>query len=281
MKVDDTIIVINSSNRAGNVKTHSAFPEDYMKWRIAIPADQQEEYLKHHTKEELLVLPHYIPQYLSSQRQHIMELFARTNTKYVWLMDDDLTFFRRNEELKLRKCTPSDMKTMFETVRKHLNDVPMVGVSTRLGNNRIQESFVDITRVTRCYAMDANVFSEVGATFAPFEPFLAQDFHLTLCWLNAGYANRVIYSFAQEDVGSNAEGGVSTYRTPELLRKVSMWMADNHPEVNPVSKKSKGWDGFSEYRTDMIVQWKEAYKPKKVRGTGGLAARLARHTAKK
>ena len=270
-------IIINSSNRAGKVKTHELFPEgtDY---QIAVPFDQYWDYLEHHEKPNLLRIPDNVKQYLSSQRQFIMETFVTSSSyDYVWLMDDDLSFFRRSRDMKLEKCITEDIESMFELIQSTLQEFPMVGISTRLGNNRVTEDYADTTRVTRCYALSTNVFKEVGATFAPFEPFLAQDFHMTLCWLNAGHNNRVLYTYAQEDVGSNAEGGVSSYRDPELLKKVSIWMAENHPEVTWKAKKSDSWEGFGDYRIDMVIQWKRAYKPK-VKVTGGLIDRIRKRS---
>ena len=90
---------------------------------------------------------------------------------------------------------------------------------------------------------------------------------MTLCFLNAGYKNRVIHSFAQEDIGSNADGGCSAYRTSDTQKNAMMWLAANHPEVSIKIKYSKtGWKlNKNNCRVDCIVQWKKAYKPKRTR----------------
>lgn len=273
-KIEDTLIVINSSNRADNLRTHKLLPTDLIKWVVAIPHDQATQYSSVLPKEHLYTLPKKVPQYLSSQRQHIMEKFC-DEYKYIWLMDDDLTFFKR-VDMKLVRCTEQDVRDMVQLVRHHLDEMPMVAVSTRLGNNRVEEDYAETTRVTRCYAMSTQAFKEVGATFAPFEPFLAQDFHMTLCFLNKGFNNRVLHTYAQEDIGSNAKGGCSSYRNQELHRKVSFWFAANHPEVTVKAKKSRNWNGYDGTRVDMIIAWKKAYRPRVKRKTGGLHARLKR-----
>lgn len=274
------IVVINSSNRAGKVRTHDLFPKE-LNWIVAVPIDQVEDYRAHYEKyTTVLGIPDNVPQYLPSQRQYVMESIHE-KYEYIWLMDDDLTFFRRKKgDTALKRCKKKHIKKMLGTMCKHLTDVPMVGISTRLGNNREPEPYKDITRVTRCYALNRKVFNEVGATFAPFEPFVAEDFHMALCFLNKGHPNRVIYSYAQEDIGSNAEGGCSQYRTADVQRTTSFWMTDNHPEVTIKTKSSANWDidgkGEKNYRVDMIVQWKKAYKPQKERKAGGLNDRLKR-----
>lgn len=262
-KNPNILIVINSSNRVGKVKTHLLFPNDHIQWVIAVPHTQAPEYTKEYGTDKIWVIDDTVKPYLPSQRQHMMES-AGNFYPYIWFMDDDLTFFKRDSELKLSKCTESDIENMFETMQTHLDEIPMVGISTRLGNNRIETDYDEINRVTRCYALNSEVFKKVGATFAPFEPFTAEDFHMALCFLNAGYKNRIIHTYAQEDIGSNAEGGCSLYRTSDVQRKTSFWMTENHPEVSVKAKKSGNWKGFGEYRVDMIVQWKKAFKDKTI-----------------
>jgi hypothetical protein len=271
-------IYINSSGRPHNIKTFKQFPE---KWAdfvyIVVPNEQTNEYrrAKENKGWEILPVPSTIPQYLSSQRQWIME---NSPYDYVWLMDDDLTFQIRYDGVKLKNSSEEDMGLMYSEVCKaHCDDgIPMVGISTRLGNNRVTESFADISRITRCYSLSREVFDEVGAKFNPFEPFLMQDFHLTLSWLKSGYRNRVFHGFAQGDSGSNTSGGVSVYRTPELMEKVANFLANEHRGLVKVTKKkTKGsWAGFptdkdgNVVRTDVTVYWKKAHEQGKRKETG-------------
>ena len=285
-EIEDTLIVINSSNRVDTICTHKLFPKDIINWVVAVPHDQYEMYEGKFGREHTYPIPPDVPQYLSSQRQHVMKYFGQAY-KYVWLMDDDLTFLKREIKIEvkkhgtktkefkkpvLKKCKEKHIKKMFLEVREHLKKIPVVAISTRLGNNRVLEDYDETNRVTRCYAMSTKAFKEVGATFAPFEPFLAQDFHMALCFLNAGHNNRILYTYAQSDFGSNADGGCSTYRNPEIQRRVFKWMEANHNEVSCKEKKSKCWKGYDAKRLDMNVSWKKAYKEVKKRSEGGLSA---------
>lgn len=267
MKITDTIIVINSSNRVDKVVTPALFPDDVIEWIIAVPFDQFDTY-EAKFPGKVRSIPERIAQRLPSQRQYVMEEYSKLGYSYVWLMDDDLQYFKRNEENLLRKATTEEIEEMFFTMREHLNEIPMVGISTRLGNNRITSAYDELNRVTRCYAINTEIFKKVGAVFDPFPEFVCEDFHLGLCFLEAGYKNRILHTFAQEDVGgSNAAGGCSLYRTAEVQRKSSLWMAENHPSVKIKGKYCKGSWGLQEladgrnYRVDVIVQWKQAYKP--------------------
>jgi hypothetical protein len=277
MKITDTIIVINSSNRVDKVVTPALFPDDVIEWVIAVPFDQFDTY-EAKFPGKVRAIPERIAQRLPSQRQYVMETWGALGYKYIWLMDDDLQYFKRNEELLLRKCDTTEIEEMFLTMREHLNEISMVGISTRLGNNRITGQYDEINRVTRSYAIATEAFQKVGATFAPFEPFTAEDFHMALCFLEKGYKNRILHTFAQEDVGgSNAEGGCSLYRTAEVQRKTSFWLAENHNSVSVKGKYTKGAWGLQEladgrnFRVDVIVQWKQAYKPVFEKPKGGFS----------
>lgn len=277
MKIEDTIIVINSSNRVDKVVTPALFPDDVIEWVIAVPFDQFDTY-EAKFPGKVRAIPERIAQRLPSQRQYVMETWGALGYKYIWLMDDDLQYFKRNEELLLRKCDTSEIEEMFLTMREHLNEISMVGISTRLGNNRITGPYDEINRVTRSYAIATEAFQKVGATFAPYPEHTAEDFHIALCFLNAGYKNRILHTFAQEDMGgSNAAGGCSIYRNAEVQRRTSMWMVENHPECKLKGKYCKGSWGLQEladgrnYRVDLIVQWKQAYKPKRERPVGGFS----------
>ena len=273
--IKDTIIVINSSNRVNKTVTPDLFPSGIIKWVLAVPFNQEDTYRKKFGAN-VVAIPDTVPQFLPSQRQWVMENFSMYS--YVWLMDDDLQYFKRNEELLLRKCDTAEIEEMFFTMREHLNEIPMVGISTRLGNNRITSEYDELNRVTRCYAIATEAFQKVGATFAPYPEHTAEDFHISLCFLNAGYKNRILHTFAQEDMGgSNAAGGCSAYRTAEVQRRTSMWMVENHPECKLKGKYCKGSWGLQEladgrnYRVDLIVQWKQAYKPRRERPVGGFS----------
>ncbi len=298
MQIKDTIIVIMSSNRAGRVVTHKKFTEGVIHYVVAVPEEQEEEYKAAHKDLCILGIPDDVPSFIAPQRQWVMEHFAK-EFKYIWLMDDDLTFLRRcmhiaervkdlaskergekvKELTKLKKSKKKHVKDMFLMVRAQLETYPIVSVSPRLGNNRREEDFVDVGRMMDNYAFNSKVFMDEEINFAPYPDIIGEDFHVTLTYLNKGHANRIIFCYSQTDGGRNAEGGCSDYRTNEIQKKAAFWLADNHPEVTVKTKKSDGWKGLKGTskdgsRVDMIVQWKKAYKPKKVRKAGGLSRLL-------
>ena len=270
-------IYINSSHRAETVKSTIQMPDSWKEFTvIAVPHDQVKAYEKHNDWP-ILGIPEDVPQFLPHQRQWIME---NTEYKYVWMMDDDLKFrCRRTEgDVRLTNCKRKDLRMLLRTLEDtlHSERIPIVGVSTVFGNNRIETSYTECCRVTRCYCVNKRIFDKVGASFAVFEGFVMEDFHVILCFLENGYIDRCIYTFAQEDAGSNAKGGCSEYRTSKVQERSAFTLAELHPKSVTIQRKTtKGsWSGFEKdrtgkvMRTDVNIQWKKAYVPKRDKKSG-------------
>jgi len=261
-------IFINSSHRADKkIITTEQMPDRWRKFAcIVVPHDQVQNYRTANTFP-ILAIPKDVPQCLPSQRQWVME---NAKDDFIFFMDDDLVFHTRTLNGKLKRSTPSRMESMLREVTFHLTmqNIPIVGISCRMGNNRVPEDHTDITRVTRCYAVNKEVFNKVGAVFDPIDTFVMEDFHMNLCFLEKGHKNRVLYKYAQSDSGSNAEGGCSLYRTQEIQKRSALFLKQKHPMfVTVKEKKTKGsWIGFKKdkdgfiTRTDVIVHWKKAYR---------------------
>lgn len=275
MLIEDIVLVIMSSGRANRIITHKKFPKDMVDWVIAVPKSQEKEYALFYGIERILPIPSEIPSFIAPHRQWVMEHLSQYY-KYIWLMDDDLTYLKRTEDLKLIKCETEDVQEMILDVRKQLEKYAVVSISPRLGNNRVVSDYQDVGRMMDSYAFNSEIYIKEGINFAPYPEIIGEDFHVTLTYLNKGYPNRIIFKYSQSDGGRNAEGGCSLFRTNEVQRKASFWMADNHPEVKVKVKSSHNWEGLDgqgkeNLRVDMTVQWKQAYKPKKVRQEGGLS----------
>lgn len=267
-----TEIFINSSDRADCVRTVESFPQAWKPFTwIVVPHEQAQAY-KASVQWNVLVLPKNVPPYLSSQRQYVMD---HAGCDKVWLMDDDLRFYRRTGSSgKLRPCVDADMKHMLPFVMDNMETAPFaeIGISTR-GTNFYAPSNVQFqgpTGIMRCYCIDRVAFASTGETFAPFEPFLSQDMHVNLSLLENGHMTCVCYEYSTTDIGkSQSKGGCSRYRTPELMEKIAKWMEKRHPAVKAEQKHVKGgWDGFpldaegKRVHWGFRVQWSKSFRMK-------------------
>lgn len=200
---------------------------------------------------------------ISAVRQWIIE---NADDPFVFMMDDDQTFFVRQSptDWHLRPATAADLTAMYLRVQELLEggSYAHLGISARQGNNRVPELTKEIARQYNTYAYNAEIIQREGLRFD--EVPLMEDFNMTLHLLRRGYKNIVLYKYAWNQPTSNASGGCSTYRTPELQERAARMLEANHPGfVKVVRKASKsGWKGMEE-RVDVTVYWKKAYESSK------------------
>ena len=249
----DTTLIINTLGRVNKQIT----------WNNLTPLLRQHTVLsvQDHEKElypdyPVWVLPRTIEN-LPQTRQYLLE---KCPTRYMIIMDDDLSFFtRRNGDHKhLHKITPEELEVMFDDMLHAMETgYPMVGISAREGNNRQPASFAECTRSMRIFGLDLDIVREIGARFDRTKT--KEDMDMTLQILRAGYKNLVYYGYANDHVSSNAPGGCAIYRTLQLMEQDAHVLANLHPGfVRVVKKQTKtSWNG--QERTDVIVQWKKAY----------------------
>lgn len=211
---------------------------------------------------KIAVLPPAIQTIAETRQWIVFKHFPKVATSEKLLMlDDDLVFAtrRKDDPNKFVDAAPADIQTMIRSIEHHLDEYALVGVLGREGANRNHEDLVcaRMMRVLGYYVptlvKNKISFTRQGATFT------MEDFDVTLQLLRAGYSNRVLAAWCQNQGSSNDSGGCSAYRTLEVHNHNAELLAKAHPEfVKPVQKTTKtAWGGVT--RTDVQVQWKKAY----------------------
>ena len=178
---------------------------------------------------------------------------------HVVFLDDDLHFFARRDDdrTKFRDLRAGELRRMLACIDGYLGVVPHVGIAPREGGNRNTQDVLYNTRIMRVLAYRRSYMRQHGITFAPME--VMEDFHVSLQMLKRGADIVVLNNWCNNQAhGSNAAGGCSTYRTPELHARAAETLARLHaPYVKVVSKETKtAWGGGT--RTDVVIQWKQA-----------------------
>lgn len=196
-------------------------------------------------------------------RQAILEHhLANEDDPFHCQLDDDLSFLTRNgpdheKPLYLHESSAEDIKQMFDTLEDTLESgYAHCGISGREGNNRVVEDSKDVARSHRILAYDASVLEQHELRFRT----LIEDMDMTLQLLRLGYSNRVFYRWAQGQVTSAWEGGLSDQRTAATLEEGAKDLEGLHPGfVKAVQKTTKtSWGGGT--RWDVNVRWKKAYE---------------------
>lgn len=199
-------------------------------------------------------------------RQWIMDMHLETCAKFagprLCMMDDDLTFSQRiSSSTKLSQLTSG--LQMLQDLEDILCRYVHAGISPREGNNRVESSYVENTRMMRVIGYDASIVRKLGVKFHSAPWFTMDDFDMTLKLMKKSVKNCVMYEYAQNQTGgSGAEGGASDYRTSESHSRSARELARVHaPFVRLVEKTTKtSWEGFGGTRTDVVISWKKAYE---------------------
>ncbi len=262
------MIYITSHLRADRVKTLEFIsPTWRMHTRVVVYDYEVDEYAKYIPKDMIIACGEKVG--LSKKRDWVLD--NSVDVKFL-LLDDDMGFSVRDSELKLKKATHTDVDSMFELLDYWLTEYAHVGVSQRMGNNRVIDDHVDVARMTNVMAFRQDICHDVGFRFGIIP--VMSDFHAVLSLLEAGFPNRVSYKYAYNQGRSGDSGGVSEYRTYDVIKEGALTLARLHPGVvRVVAKKSKAdWDNIGKVRTDVNISWKKAYKQKPA--TGGIRAFL-------
>lgn len=198
---------------------------------------------------------------IAPTRQYILE-HVGVDDKFV-MVDDDLYFYKRrlDDPTKLEDITPGELTDAFTALEDALDlkKVAHAGFAPREGANRCTDKTITNTRIMRVLAYRRSILSQYGLRFDTME--VMEDFHMALQLLELGYSNMLINWVAHNQAGgSNVAGGCSTFRTPELHARNAELLARLHPGVvRTVQKETKtAWGGGE--RTDVVIQWKKAYK---------------------
>ena len=247
-------LYIPTSGRWDRQETWKWLPPEYQQMTSLVVQGKEYDRYRKAGYDNLLMLPPEIKT-VGPTRQWILD-HCPDNKMIV--MDDDLRFSARisPDSTKLRKSTPEDMKNMFVVLDAYLYDALHVSISPREGNNRHPDLLKQVGRSTAVLGYRPQALRSLGVRFDRVP--IKMDFDATLQLLSMGHPNYISYAWAH-DQSSNASGGCSAYRTPEMLEEGARTLAALHPGyVKVVEKTTKGaWGGGT--RTDVRVQWKKAY----------------------
>jgi len=213
---------------------------------------------------KIIVLPKNITT-IEPTRRFIWERTESRGINKFFIIDDDLTFHKRipGDPKHSRSISgPKELENIFREMYRQLDHYPSVGLSERLGNNREEEEWKEITRCVRCVGYNHKAIPFEKLKFGRME--VMEDYDITLQLFQLGLKNNVWFKYMQEQGNSNQKGGCSSWRTLELHNANAIKLAKFHPEfVKVVEKKTKhGWfnkEGVNR-RLDVRIQWRKCFE---------------------
>lgn len=244
-------IYILSSGRAQKQTTWDNLPRSLQeRVKLVVPPDEATAYGRYP-----LLTGGWVVRNPGKVRQALIQ---RAKNKIV-MLDDDLVFATRrtDDPTRFREATPYDLSALFNEIEDSLREFAHVGVAPREGGNRNTFRTMQCTRMMRVLAYSATTLRKHKVRFDRLH--VMEDFDVTLQLLRLGYPNLILNHMVQNQNGSNAAGGCSQWRTPQIQTDAAYALKELHPRyVTVVQKETKtAWGGG--VRTDVRIQWKEAY----------------------
>lgn len=262
----DVTFYMLSAHRADKLITFKQLPPEFRSRIIMVVSEDEKEAYEPVIKKYGVSVQWMPAGTLFAEK--VQWIFDNCPTKYACRLEDDLSFFVRDSDKKLHTASPEETIAIFEDcVQQLYAGYPLVGVSNRGGNVFVDDDFRIATRMHHMWFVDTTVWKVLHINVCPFKEYVMDDFHAFLVLFENGYPNYVFFKYAVDDRGSNASGGVSLYRTPEVQHKSALWLAEQHPNTVKIVEKvtTSGWEGMRKnangqnVRTDVNIAWKKAY----------------------
>jgi len=168
------------------------------------------------------------------------------------MLDDDMGFYARGPKGLIKEyATDKVIEDLFQWVEDRLDGFAHVGISSRMGNNRVEEEVKRTSRMMHAIAFHVPTMKRV----VQFNRVaMREDFDYTLQLLKAGYDNIVKYDVCVAPGSYGAKGGCADERTVKKSDEEAEKLAALHPGLVKVVQK----DYLGVPRKEVVVQWKKA-----------------------
>lgn len=183
-------------------------------------------------------------------------------TDYIVLCDDDIRFSYRQDPTRHNqgKASMGEVNLIFARIDNLIEKgYPMVGLTARMGCNSHFPSEVKYgQRQMQLHAVNVGFFRE--HQIRPKDVTVKSDFHMTLSVLEKGHFNAVICNASvDQGQGSNAPGGVSNYRTLDVINAGAARLKELHPKTVHIVQKDTEWKGVGNVvRDEVRMDWRAA-----------------------
>lgn len=251
-------IVCFSSGRAGRILTLSKLPSMAAeRCVVVVPWGQGHAY-----RESQVGNVVETPQGVNGIARRRQWWLEHTQADKLLMLDDDLRFYtrRRDDVGKFLASSDIEVGEVLADIERQLDKYVHLTMMSRLDGNFKggRGAYFEVGRSLRVHGLRPKVIRGLGCRFDRLS--LMEDMDMTLQLLRLGLPNRVINYMVHGQGASNAPGGCSLYRTPELQAAAARGLAELHrPHVRLVECETKAsWGGGK--RIDVVVQWQKAYQ---------------------
>jgi len=270
-------IYIPTACRVNNQVTYNNLPKELQEKVVFVVQEWERD--QYHYDAEYIVLPPEIKigakNALSRTRKIIYNIAK--NERYA-MLDDDLHFKRRNSkywngisnmEKSSRICTEDDVREMFETYDKWLdNGVTFCGCAQQ-NNPPFGNVSEDNRAMSSCYWINGADWADKIDEMRLDETRVAQDVLLIIGLLSRGFRNRVSneFIFANQSIASKKETSIHWDQTEfDEVHENHKLIESMYPKYFKIIYDENGDrvpGGFRDFGKTS-VKWSQAYKDSQV-----------------
>lgn len=249
-------IAIPSRARADKITNGKFYP--LFKNTCALNYFVRQEELRAYEGEGLKVTP--VPDYFNiAQKRHLMlQLAIAKGYEYLFIADDDIIFgVRRDDDIKkFRQMEESDVKDFLNLhMRICGREHPIVHPILRMHGDKKKYMYEKNCPAIRFVCYHVPTFQSEAIRIDGLGTVFMSDRYAQLSMLDRGYTSIALAKYTVDDNGTNAKGGCSEYRTPELQSEAAKKLSEAFPTNVSLRWKHNGqWD---ERRLDCTIQWKK------------------------
>jgi hypothetical protein len=270
-------IYIPTACRVDNQVTYNNLPKELQEKVVFVVQDWERDQYQYDA--EYIVLPPEIKigakNALSRTRKIIYNIAK--DERYA-MLDDDLHFKRRNSkywngisnmEMSSRVCTEDDVREMFETYDKWLdNGVTFCGCAQQ-NNPPFSNVSEDNRAMSSCYWINGADWADKIDEMRLDETRVAQDVLLIIGLLSRGFRNRVSneFIFANQSIASNKETSIHWDQTEfDEVHENHKLIESMYPKYFKILYDENGDrvpGGFRDFGKTS-VKWSQSYKDSQV-----------------
>lgn len=244
-------LYIPTYNRVGNIKTLDFIPPSWIGKTYVIHGPG--EY--HDTVCHTIETPSQIEGRLCKKRQWICD---NAKDRYIFMMDDDLRFFRRDSNCKLKPATHSDMAEFFSLMEEWLSlGFPVVGASNRFMNQSLKPVYQN-RLVQANYGLDLAMMQKHGVRYSDVD--FIHDQHVPLSLIERGYTTQFTAEWAVAPAKMSSAGGCSSYRTVDTIREAITRFVEIHPQTARAVTGEKVKSHGLPTQMTVRINWRQAAK---------------------
>lgn len=251
-------IYIPSMGRAHLIKegTIKVWPED-LKVSFVVPEDEAAVYVDSLEKIPFAEVLGTDAVGIAETRYKIGCHAKECGAEKFLMLDDDLRFSHRvdPDSTKLTLSEPAQVRGALITVSVYLDDNAAAGISARQGNNHCKGEASSNTRLIRALGFRTDPFLQCEHGRVD----VMEDFDVLLQLLRMGHSNKVSFRYAQDQKGTQTEGGCSSYRSQAVHTASAQKLAELHKGFVRLTLKQNKTGGEFGTRTEVVISWKKAY----------------------